>query len=86
MQSEDKQKQVEALTLVKSMKLEAHLISLLSVGSSLPNLLTGRNLAFEAGDTGSNPVWATVAMVLTVSTTVCETVGTSSNLVSHPLK
>ena len=35
MQSEDKQKQVQALTLVKSMKLEAHLISLLSVGSSL---------------------------------------------------
>jgi len=38
MQSEDKQKQVEALTLVKSMKLEAHLISLLSVGSSRQNI------------------------------------------------
>jgi len=34
MQSEDKQKQVEALPLGESMKLEAHLISLLSVGSS----------------------------------------------------
>jgi len=42
MQSEYKQKQVEALTLVESMKLEAQPIGSPWVGSSLKNLKVGK--------------------------------------------